>query len=438
VPRVIERVRILVVGGGGREHALAWRLARDPEVEQVWVAPGNDAMLGPIARLDVAESDPAGLIAACRRERVSLVVIGPETPLAAGLADRLLAAGIPTFGPGAAAARIESSKWFAKELMAEAGVPTAHALLFDALPPARAALGDSGPPWVLKVDGLAAGKGVLVTKERDRAERFLEACFTEHRFGPDGRVLIEEYLEGEEVSIMAVCDGERFVVLPAARDYKRAGDGDRGPNTGGMGAFAPAPLEPGLMREIETRILAPVLAALADRGTPYRGTLYAGLMRTPAGARVVEFNCRFGDPETQVVVPLLHGSLTALLRSAAAGRIEIDAVTRAPGAAVAVALVDEGYPDHVRGGGVIEGLERLAPREEIRVFGAALARESGRWTIRGGRAAYVVARADRRERARELAYAAIDTLGGRGWRCRRDIAADASDDLASGPARGAA
>ncbi len=421
-------MRILVVGAGGREHALAWRLARDPEVAQVMVTPGNDGMERAFRRLAVAESDVDGLIRACRDHAISLAVIGPEAPLAAGVADRLRAAGLAVYGPGAAAARLESSKWFAKQVCRDAGVPTARSEAFDAIEPARGALARFGPPWVIKADGLAAGKGVRVTRRRDEAETFLADCLERARFGESGRrVVLEEFLEGEEVSMMAVARGGSFTLLPAARDYKRAMDGDGGPNTGGMGACAPSPaLDAETAGAVADSVLAPVLAHLEARGISFRGTLYAGLMLTASGPRVVEFNCRFGDPESQVVLPLVEGRFAALLAGAAAG--ESDAavaasVRAAPGAAVSVAIVDAGYPDAVRGGGRIEGLERVMEREDLLVFHAGCAWQHGVWTVRGGRAAYVTAVAGTNDEARTRVYEAVRTLSGEGWRCRSDIAA---------------
>ena len=432
--------RILVIGSGGREHALAWRLARDPEAPELLVAPGNEGMEDVARRLPGPAPHGSALAATCRREGVDLVVIGPESPLAAGLADELVAAGVAVYGPGREAARLESSKWFAKEVMREAGVPTGAAEAFSALEPAHAALGRFGPPWVIKADGLAAGKGVLVTAERAAAEAFLADCLEGERFGAGGRrVLLEEFLEGEEASLMAVCDGRDFVLLPAARDYKRAFDGDQGPNTGGMGAYAPsdhvdAALEDGVGR----RIIAPVLEALRRRGTPFRGTLYCGLMLTAQGPRVVEFNVRFGDPESEVVLPLLDGSLGRLLESAARGELERGAVTRGAGCAVAVALAQEDYPGAAREYGLIGGLERLQGREDLVVFHGATRRAGGQWRVEGGRAAYVVARSTTREQARARVYAALAELDGRGWRVRSDIAATQGGAPAGfGPVSGA-
>jgi phosphoribosylamine--glycine ligase len=414
----------LIVGSGGREHALAWRLVHDPVPAEVLVAPGNDGITRD-ARVIESGDDPESLIAACRRERVDLVVIGPEGPLADGLADRLAAAGLTVYGPSRAAARLESSKTHAKRIMRDAGVPTAASESVEAVGPANAALDRFGPPYIVKADGLAAGKGVCVTHDRAEAERFVRACLVEDRFGPAGRtVLIERHLAGEERSVMAVCDGERFVILPVARDYKRALDDDRGPNTGGMGAYAPAETDEGFEAAIGRRVIAPVLERLRAEAAPFRGTLYTGLMIVDGEPHVLEFNVRFGDPETQVVLPLIEGSFGTLLASAARGDLDAAAIRRAAGATVAVALVDEGYPDAPRGGGVIGGLEALAADPGLVVFHAAARRGADGWITRGGREAWIVARAGDRAAARARVYDAIDRLSGSGWRCRRDIAAD--------------
>jgi phosphoribosylamine--glycine ligase len=430
--------RILVIGAGGREHAIAWRLARDPHAPDVLCAPGNDGIRAAFRTLAIPEHDMRALTSACRHEDVDLVVIGPEAPLAAGLADALVAEGVTVYGPSAAAARLESSKHFAKQVMYDARVPTARAESFEDLATARAALGRFGPPWVVKADGLAGGKGVCVTSSRDEAETFLAACLDAGRFGASGRtVLLEEFLPGEEATVMAVCDGKHFVLLPPARDHKRAHDGDRGPNTGGMGAWAPAShLDDALEAWVGDRIVAPVLEAMERRGTPFRGTLYAGLMVREGTAAVVEFNARFGDPETQVVLPLVEGSLSDLLAGAARGALDPHAIRRADRSAVAIALVDEGYPESARGGGVIEGLDAVAAGESRMVFHAGTRREGGSWGIAAGRAAYVVAVAPQRDEARRAAYAAIETLGGHGWRCRTDIAAAVATPAAG--ARGGA
>lgn len=415
--------RILVLGSGGREHALAWRLARDPHAPEVLVAPGGDGSGRAFERLALRETDADAVVAACRERAVGLVVVGPEAALAAGVADALAAAGVPVFGASRAAARLESSKWFAKEVMREAGVPTAGAARCTTAAEAEAAFARFGAPHVVKADGLAAGKGVLVTADSAEAGRFARECLEGGAFGDSGRsVVVEEFLAGEEASVMAVCDGGCFVLLPAARDYKRALDGDRGPNTGGMGAYAPAPaVTPEVEAEVGSRVVAPVLRAMAARGTPYRGALYCGLMLAPGGVRVVEFNARFGDPETQSIVPLVGGSFAELLAGAARGALDPAAAVRRGGAAVTVALVDEGYPAAVRGGGVIEGLDALAARD-VTVFHAGTRLEAGRWTVRGGRAAYLTAVRDSHEAARRAVYEASAALSGSGWRCRGDIA----------------
>ena len=426
LPMFEAGARVLVLGSGGREHALAWRLARDPEPAEVLVAPGNPGIAREFRCPPLRELDGGEIAARCRDERVGLVVVGPEAPLTSGLADALAARGVPVFGPGREAARLESSKWFARELMREAGVPGARAEAFEDLAAARVALARAAPPYVIKADGLAAGKGVCVTGEREVAEAFLAACLEAGRFGASGRrVLIEEFLEGEEASVMAVCDGERFVLLPAARDYKRAYDGDQGPNTGGMGGYAPTPaVGAGLEAEIAARIVSPVLEAMARRGTPFRGALYCGLMVGRAGARVVEFNVRFGDPEAEVVLPLLGGSLTRLLAGAARGRLDPAAIARGEGSAVAVTLADQRYPDAAPGGGWNEGLDALADAPGVRVFFAGGAPElGGRWRLAGGRCAYVVGLDATLAAARARAYAAVGGLKGSGWRCRRDVAA---------------
>jgi phosphoribosylamine--glycine ligase len=420
----VSAKRILVVGSGAREHALAWRLARDPERPEVLVAPGNEGIGRSFPCLPCDPVDAARLGDVARERAVDLVVIGPEAPLAAGLADALAADHLLVFGPSREAARLESSKWFAKRLMIDRSVPTAPAERFENPIAAREALDRFGPPYVLKADGLAAGKGVCITAERSAAEHFIAECLEGGRLGPGGRrLVIERFLEGEEATVMAVCDGERFLLLPPARDYKRAHDGDRGPNTGGMGAVAPAGVvDARLEDEIARRIVKPVLEEMARRGTPFRGVLYCGLMIHRGLPHVVEFNVRFGDPEAEVVLPLLSGSLGRLLESSARGALEPAAVARAPRAAVAVALVDRDYPGAVSGEGEIEGLESLAARGPVEVFHAGAVRGGRGWRVTAGRAACVMAEADDVATARARAYDAIASLGGRGWRCRRDVA----------------
>ncbi len=433
---------ILVIGSGGREHAIAWRLARDPHAPTVHVAPGNQGIAQYFTCHAVCETDPTAVVTLAQRLRAELVVVGPEAPLAAGVADALAAAGIVVFGASRECARLEASKWYAKQVMREAGVPTAEALECTSVTQAATALETMSrfaPPWVLKADGLAAGKGVLVTRERAAAEAFARECLEGARFGEGGRrLVIEEFLAGDEASVIAICDGERFVLLPAARDHKRAFDGDEGANTGGMGAFAPlVDVTPALESQIGERIVAPVLRVMAGRGAPYRGALYVGLMLGPAGPRVVEFNARFGDPETQVILPLLGASLSGMLEHAALGRLAVGECTRLPGAAVAVAITDVDYPGTARGGGRIAGLEDLeAAQSGVTVFHAGTRLEGGQWRVAGGRAAYVMAEGEDVAAARSRAYAAIARLGGDGWRVRRDIAASAEQrNLEHGKAR---
>ena len=419
-------LRILVIGSGGREHALAWRLARDSEVSEVLVAPGNDGMGRSFRRLPVDATDGKALVAAAEAERVSLAVVGPDAALEAGVADQFEAARIPVYGPTRNAARLEWSKWFAKEIMTHNGVPTARATHFDDMSDARQALPSFGPPWVIKADGLAAGKGVLVSSERAEVEAFLAACLEEGRYGESGRrVLMEEFLEGDEVSLTAVCDGRSYLLLSPARDYKRAEDGDTGPNTGGMGAFAPS-VDAAVAEQAGRRIVQPLLTAMTRRESPFRGTMYVGLILTTRGPKVLEINARFGDPESQVVLPLVAGSFARLLRSAAMGELDPGAVRPAEGAAVAVALVAEGYPDRVRSGGVIAELDRAAERHSVTVFHAGTRWEGDEWRVSAGRAAHIMATASTREAARDQVYTMIADLGGEGWRCRHDIAAPGS------------
>ena len=422
---------VLVVGGGGREHALAWALAGSPEVTRVYVAPGNAGTVGPagdgraeMERVPLGADDLEGLAAFAAERGVALTVVGPEAPLAAGLADRFAAAGLAVFGPRREAARIEASKAYAKALMDEAGVPTASWRAFDRAEAALAYLEKAPTPWVVKASGLAAGKGVLVTDDYGEARAFVQGLFA-GRFGAAGRrVVIEAYLEGPELSVFAVAAGERFVLLPPARDYKRIYEGGLGPNTGGMGALAPVALPPGLLEEVGRTVVAPTLAALAARGTPYLGVLYAGLKLTPSGPKVLEFNARFGDPETQAVLPLLQSDLYRLLMDAVEGRP--DAVPlQSEGTAVAVVLAAPGYPGAYPRGLVVEGLEQAEALPAVHLFHAGTEREGGRVVSTGGRVLALVGRADTLEQARARAYAAVRRVRFEGMHYRRDIGTEA-------------
>jgi len=416
-------MRILVIGSGAREHALAWKIARSPLVKELWAAPGNPGIARVARVLDVKGEDLEGVARAARAHSIDLVVVGPEGPLCAGLADRLAREGVPVFGPSAAAARIEGSKAFAKEVMAAAGVPTAEHAVFTELEPALAHARARGGRVVVKADGLAAGKGVVVCQGMAEAEGALRAMLVEKVHGASGaRVLLEELLLGPEASVIALADGERVRLLPAAQDHKRVGDGDRGPNTGGMGAFSPtAQVTPAVAREVEERVMLPALRELARRGAPFRGALYAGLMLTPRGLRVIEFNCRLGDPETQPILMRLPGDLVPALLAAAGGDLSGVELQVDPRAAVGVVLAAEGYPGKVTTGDAIAGAEAELG-EEVQVFQAATARSAdGALVSSGGRVLTVTALGDDLAAARERAYQALSRIRMRGGHYRRDI-----------------
>jgi phosphoribosylamine--glycine ligase len=424
-------MRVLVVGSGGREHALAWKIAQGPGVGRVLAAPGSDGMAA-LAQChpEVAAEDLPAQLALARRERADLVVVGPEGPLAAGLVDRLRDAGIAAFGPSAAAARLESSKAFARRFMQRHGIPGAGFAVFEELEAARRHLRALGGPCVVKADGLAAGKGVAVCDGPEQAERALVEAMAERRFGAAGAsVLIEERLEGEEVSYYAVTDGEHIATLAAAQDHKRAEDGDRGENTGGMGACSPAPI---LSEAVEKRVLEevvhPAIRGMAAEGMPYTGVLYAGLMIDRSGApRVVEFNVRFGDPETQALVVRMDGDLAALLDAAARGRLDRAAPLGWRDAAVCVVIAAGGYPRAFGRGRPISGLEAAERQDGVVVFHAGTRRRpNGAFESAGGRVLGVTARGATLALARRRAYAACDAIRFDAMHLRRDIAARAA------------
>ena len=425
-------MRILVIGSGGREHALAWKLARSPRVEAVLAAPGSDGISQDATCFpSVGADDQRGIVALARREGVGLVVVGPEGPLAAGLADRLRSAGIAVFGPSQSAARLESSKTFAKRFMARHGVPTASFEVFEDLAAATEYVRGVDGPCVVKADGLAAGKGVVVCDDAIEAEAALAEIMGERRFGDAGAsVVIEERLVGEEASYYAVTDGETVVTLAAAQDYKRALDGDRGENTGGMGACSPTPVltEPSEKRVLE-EIVYPTLRGMAAEGSPYRGVLYVGLMIDASGApKVIEFNVRFGDPETQPLVVRMTGDLAPLLEGAARGRLDPGAAPAFDHAAVCVVLASGGYPRSYETGKRIEGIDALATDPTVTLFHAGTVRDAqGGFRTAGGRVLGVTARGAEVSEARERAYAAAASIRFDGVFYRRDIAAlDAS------------
>jgi len=396
-------VRVLVVGSGGREHALAWKLAQSPRLEALHAAPGNPG----IARLGqchpVRPADGEGMLALCRELDIELVVVGPEAPLVAGLADTLRHAGVAVFGPSRAAARIEGSKAFAKEILEATGVPT----------PAR--LSVARPPCVVKADGLAAGKGVFVCRTQDELDRGLQAATA---LGDE--LVIEELLEGEEVSLFVLTDGYEALPLAPAQDFKRVGDGDTGPNTGGMGAYSPVPaLGDSEVEELVDTVHRPVLAELARRSAPFAGLLYAGLMLTDDGPRVLEFNCRFGDPETQAILPRLEGDLLQALAGAAVGALGSD-LGAGGSAAVTVVLAAGDYPEHGDSGTPIEGVEEAEEAGAL-VFHAGTARRDSALVTNGGRILGVTASGDDLPSAREAAYEAAARISFAGMQLRSDI-----------------
>ncbi|GAB4210636.1 MAG: phosphoribosylamine--glycine ligase [Roseiflexaceae bacterium] len=410
-------MNVLLVGSGGREHALAWKLAQSPLLTELLIAPGNPGTALHGRNIPVnAEAIPL-LIDVARQERVGLVVVGPEAPLAQGLADACAQAGIPVFGPSAAAARIESSKAFAKELMLRANVPTAEAHIFNDAAAAAAFARASDRVWVIKADGLASGKGVIVP---DSPEATVAAIGQIGAMGLGGRLLLEQRLSGPEVSVIALCDGERLLPLPPARDHKRLRDGDQGPNTGGMGAVAPAVLDEEIYRLIVDRLMLPVVGALREAGTPFRGALYAGVMLTEQGPRILEFNARFGDPETQAILPLLHGDLLAALLACAEGRLEPGMLSWGQGAAACVVLASHGYPEAPRRGDPINGLELIEAPGTL-VFHAGTAWEGQRLVTSGGRVLGVTGLGDDLDAALARAYAAAGTIAFDGVQLRRDI-----------------
>ena len=415
---------VLVVGGGGREHALAWALSRSPHVERLIAAPGNPgaAACDRAENAPIAAGDIAGLVELCRRESVGLAAVGPETPLAEGLVDALEAAGIAAFGPRRSCARLEASKSYCKRFLADNEIPTAEAEVFRDPDAALARLRARPDVPVVKASGLAAGKGVIVPDTKRAAAAAVEAMLVAGRLGPAGdEILLEERLVGREVSVMAFCDGERFAVLPPARDYKRLRDADRGPNTGGMGAVAPSPdVDDALIARAAEQIIEPTLAALRRAGTPYRGLLYAGLMITDNGLKVLEFNCRFGDPETQAVIGLLRSDLFEIMAACASGSLDGISIDWAPEASVAVVMAAAGYPEARADPVPISGLDAAAA-EGCVVFHAATEMIGGVLHAGGGRVVTVTATGPDPAAAEERAHRGVAAISFDGAQHRCDI-----------------
>lgn len=415
-------MKVLVIGSGGREHALLWRLAQSPSVTEVYAIPGNDGMT------DVAHLIPVkgheDILDFARLMKVDLTVAGPETVLTDGLADEFAAAGLPFFGPSKAAARIEGSKEFAKDLMKKYGIPTAAYEVFTDEDKAVAYLkANKKYPIVIKADGLAAGKGVIIAQTEDEAVSTVKDMLEGHSFGGAGRsVVIEEFMEGEEASVLCFCDGTTVVPMVSSQDHKRIFDGDKGPNTGGMGAYAPAPvMTDDMMDEVKVKILRPIVAAMKKEGYPFKGCLYAGLMITDEGPKVVEFNCRFGDPETEAVLPLFDGDLAQVMLDCVNGTLTKEEVKWKKGCAVDVVLASEGYPSSHSSGEVISGLED-AKKAGCLVFHAGTTRKNGEYVVNGGRVLNVVALAPTLAEAKAKAYEGVSRIHWQGMQYRHDIA----------------
>jgi phosphoribosylamine---glycine ligase len=415
-------MKILVIGSGGREHALAWKLAQSPKLQKVYVAPGNAGTAADPAMVNVPVTSTEDLIALVRRENIGLTVVGPEAPLAAGVVDAFRAAGLPIFGPTKACAQLESSKDFAKQFMVRHNIPTAKYATFTDAAQAHAYIDAEGAPIVIKADGLAAGKGVVVAMSLEEAHAAIDMMLVGNKMGDAGaRVVIEEFMQGEEASFIVMADGKHALAMATSQDHKRLLDGDKGPNTGGMGAYSPAPVvTPQVHARVMREVINPTLAGMAAEGMPYSGFLYAGLMIDASGApRVVEFNCRFGDPETQPIMMRLKTDLVELIEAALAGRLDSAAADWDRRVALGVVLAAHGYPDAPRKGDVISGLD--AKREDAKIFHAGTAIEGGKTVVTGGRVLCVTALGDSVREAQTHAYELLSQVHFDGMVYRNDI-----------------
>ncbi|MDV2967049.1 phosphoribosylamine--glycine ligase [Nitratireductor aquimarinus] len=415
-------MNVLLIGSGGREHALAWKLAASPVLTKLYAAPGNPGMTQDAECVALDVSDHDAVVAFCREKGVDLVVVGPEAPLVAGLADALNAADIRVFGPSAAAARLEGSKSFTKELCDRYGIPTAAYGRFENALAARAYVREQGAPIVIKADGLAAGKGVTVAMTEDEAIAAIDECF-DGSFGEAGAsVVVEEFLEGEEASFFCLCDGAAALPFGTAQDHKRVGDGDTGPNTGGMGAYSPAPvLDEAILARTMAEIIEPTLKGMAEMGTPFTGVLYAGLMLTKDGPKLIEYNVRFGDPECQVLMMRLKEDLLALINAAVDGQLAHVSARWRDEAALTVVLAANGYPASPEKGTAIRGLEAAAADENVEIFHAGTALKDGVLVANGGRVLNVTALGASVTEAQQNAYRAVDLIDWPEGFCRRDI-----------------
>lgn len=415
-------MKVLVIGSGGREHALSWAISKSPLLTKLYCAPGNGGMAGVGECVDLKPMDFTAIVNFCRAEAIDFVVVGPEDPLAGGLVDVLNKAGIKSFGPSKAAAQLEASKGYTKDLCAEFGIPTAAYARFEALEPARAYLKSQGLPIVIKADGLAAGKGVIIPETMEEAEQALEEIFG-GKFGDAGaQVVIEEFMTGEEASFFALADGTVALPLATAQDHKRVGDGDTGPNTGGMGAYSPAPImTPEMCERVMREIVQPTLDAMAKRGTPFKGVLYAGLMLTEQGPKLVEYNARFGDPETQVLMLRLKSDILPALIACHDGTLGGIALDWYDEAALTVVMAAKGYPGDYAKGTEIRGLSEASSDGDVEIFHAGTQLKDGKVLASGGRVLNVTARGQSVSQARDKAYEATRKIDWPGGFCRHDI-----------------